>query len=472
MHESEYTKYDALGLAELVANKEVSAEEVLSCAEQRYHNQNPAVNAVVTPMWSQAKNAIREGLSKGLFHGVPMPLKDLGQNYQGVVTSNGSRLFADNVADHDSTLVQRYKAAGLVLSGKSNTPEFGLATTTEPLLHGPSRNPWALNHSTGGSSGGAAAAVAAGIFPVAHASDGGGSIRIPASCCGLFGLKPTRGRVPLGPSAVEGWGGLSTTHVISRSVRDSAALLDISAGPEPGSPYHAPHAASSFSSVLRQPPKPLRIALCMDTFNGAEVAKEVATLTQQSASKLEALGHHIEPIQHSFSPNVVRDSHGTLAVSHIGAMLEARQQSLGRALNEGDIERVSWNNFQSAQQITGAEYASAISSIQTHGQMCAALFATYDLILTPTMACLPPKIGALDMMSEDTDEYLTLLYQMIGFTALFNDTGNPAASLPMSISADGLPVGCQLVADFGNEALLFRIAQQISGAGYFTPDEL
>ena len=466
---SEYTEYDALGLAELVANGDISAEELVDCAEQQYHSINPTLNAVVTPMWAQAREALRDGLPTGLFRGVPMPLKDLGQYYQGVVTSNGSRLFADNIADHDSTLVQRYKAAGLVLSGKTNTPEFGLATTTEPVLHGPTRNPWSIDHSTGGSSGGAAAAVAAGIFPVAHASDGGGSIRIPASCCGLFGLKPTRGRVPLGPSAVEGWGGLSTTHVISRSVRDSAALLDISAGPEPGSPYHAPHSSVSFSSALQLPPQPLRIGLCLESFNGAEVAEEVAALTQQSADKLEALGHHIEPIQHPFTTDIVRDAHGILAVSHIGAMLNSKQQSLGRALTEYDIEHVTWNNFQSAQELTGAQYANAITSIHRHGQMCAALFAEYDLILTPTMACLPPEIGALNMMSTDTDGYLQLLYQMIGFTALFNDTGNPAASLPLSISNSGLPVGCQLVADFGNEALLFSISQQISEAGYFTP---
>ena len=218
-----------------------------------------------------------------------MPLKDLGQYYQGVVTSNGSRLFADNIADHDSTLVQRYKAAGLVLSGKTNTPEFGLATTTEPVLHGPTRNPWSIDHSTGGSSGGAAAAVAAGIFPVAHASDGGGSIRIPASCCRLFGLKSsTRGRVPLGPSAVEGWGGLSTTHVISRSVRDSAALLDISAGPEPGSPYHAPYSSVSFSSALQRRHNPCALGCVWRSFNGAEVSEEVAE-DPTERDKLEAL---------------------------------------------------------------------------------------------------------------------------------------------------------------------------------------
>jgi amidase/6-aminohexanoate-cyclic-dimer hydrolase len=468
MDKTDYTQYDALGLAELVANGDVSATELLSCAEQMTQDHNPGLNALVTPMWEQAAESIGNGLAQSPLSGVPMPLKDLGLYYRGVVTSNGSRLFADNVADHDSTLVQRYKAAGLVLSGKTNTPEFGLATTTEPQLHGPTRNPWSHNHSTGGSSGGAAAAVAAGMFPVAHASDGGGSIRIPAGCCGLFGLKPTRGRVPLGPAAVEGWGGLSTTHVISRSVRDSAMLLDISAGAEPGSPYHAPYAAESFSSALEQPPGQLRIALCLESFNGAPVTKEVADLTKQNALILEALGHNVEQISHPFDPNITRDAHGTLAVSHIGAMLNAKERELGRPLSEADVERVSWNNFLGSQQLSAAAYATAVSDIHRNGQLCAQLFNDFDLLLSPTMACLTPEIGSLDMMSEDSEQYLALLYQMIGFTALFNDTGNPAVSVPLSMAKNGLPVGCQLVGDFGAERLLLSVSQQLSSAGYFT----
>ena len=467
MLENEYLQYDAIGLAELIAKREVSAAEVLSCAEQRVESQNPLLNAVVTPMWDEARHAIKDDLPKGAFHGVPMPLKDLGQYYKGVVTSNGSRLFSDNVADHDSTLVKRYKASGLVLCGKTNTPEFGLATTTEPVLHGPAKNPWSNEHSTGGSSGGAAAAVASGMFPAAHASDGGGSIRIPASCCGLFGLKPTRGRVPLGPLSLEGWGGLSTTHVISKSVRDSAALLDISAGAESGSPYHAPYVEQSFCSALGEPPGRLKIAFCSQPFNGATLDSQIGALIAKQAQELEALGHIIEPVENPFNPEIVKDSHGTLAISHIGAMLNAKQESLGRAIVETDVERVTWNNYRSALEITGSQYASAVGNIHKHGQMCASIFERYDLILTPTMACLPPKIGALDTMSENAEAYLMLLYQMIGFTALFNDTGNPAASVPLSISPDGLPVGGQLVADFGNERLLISVAQQLSDAGLF-----
>ena len=465
---TEYTQFDAIGLAELVAKGEISALELLECAQRVTEKVNPALNALVTPMWDQATASLEAGLAESALSGVPMPLKDLGQNYRGVVTSNGSRLFVDNVADHDSTLVQRYKAAGLVLCGKTNTPEFGLATTTEPQLHGATRNPWSPSHSTGGSSGGAAAAVAAGMFPIAHASDGGGSIRIPAGCCGLFGLKPTRARVPLGPTALEGWGGLSTTHVISRSVRDSAMLLDISAGAEAGSPYHAPHQAQSFSSALHRSPGQLKIGLCLDSFNGAQVDAEIAALTEQSAHIFEALGHRVESIKHPFDPDVTRDAHGTLAVSHIGAMLNAKAQALGRPLTEDDVERVSWNNYLAAQQLSAAQYAAAVGDIHRNGLLCAQLFQHYDLLLTPTMACATPELGRLDMMSTNSERYLALLYQMIGFTAIFNDTGNPAVSVPLAVANNGLPVGSQLVADFGAEAILISVSQQLSDAGYFT----
>ena len=232
MNKNEYSALDGLGLAQLIQQGDVTASEALETAQSLLEEKNSSLNAMVLPMNTEATQTIEAGLPNGSFTGVPFALKDLGMQYKGVVTSNGSRLFQDNVATHDSTLVQRYKAAGLVICGKSNTPEFGLATTTEPALFGPTHNPWRHGYSSGGSSGGASALVAAGILPMAHASDGGGSIRIPASCCGLVGLKPTRGRVPLGPAQLEGWGGLSTTHAITKSVRDSAALLDISAGPE------------------------------------------------------------------------------------------------------------------------------------------------------------------------------------------------------------------------------------------------
>ena len=255
---------------------------------------------------------------------------------------------------------------------------------------------------------------------------------------------------------------------MSRTVRDSAALLDISAGPEPGSPYHAPYFPESFSSAAARQPNNLRIAICLDTFNGATVNKEVVALTQASAEKLESLGHRVDPINHSFDAELVRDSHGTLAISNIGAMLRSKEAILGRAITTEDVELTTWNNFQSSKALSAADYAQAVTQIHHNGQKLAAVFRNYDLILTPTMACLPPKLGELDTTSDDVESYLTLLYQMIGFTALLNDTGNPAASVPMAMSNDGRPVGCQLIADFGGEALLLSTSQQISDAGYFT----
>jgi len=265
--------------------------------------------------------------------------------------------FATLWATHDSTLVQRYKAAGLVICGKSNTPEFGLATTTEPVLFGPTHNPWKHGYSSGGSSGGASALVAAGILPMAHASDGGGSIRIPASCCGLVGLKPTRGRIPLGPTQLEGWGGLSTTHAITKSVRDSAALLDISAGPELGSPYQVTEQTGSFLDCVSKPLAQQKIGLCLTTFNGADIDQEVAEITKANARQLENLGHFVELINVDLNTDNVRDAHGMIALSHLGAMLNAKQTELGRVITQEDIELGSWQNYQYAKEISAPEYA-------------------------------------------------------------------------------------------------------------------
>ena len=468
MHRDEYIQYDALGLAQLVRTGEVNPLELLAAAEAQVNALNPRLNAVVTPLWERARRQIEAGLAAGPFHGVPLVLKDLGQYFEGTVTTGGSRLFRDAVADHNSTLTQRYLDAGLVICGKSNTPEFGLATTTEPVLFGPARNPWHTDYSTGGSSGGAGAIVASGMMPAAHASDGGGSIRIPASCCGLFGLKPSRGRVPLGPAALEGWGGLSTTHVVTRSVRDSAALLDISAGAEVGSPYVAPMVANSFASALESPPTGLVIGLCTKPFNGAAVDPEVVDACEQTARLLENLGHTIVPLQPDLDPESVRGAHGILAVSHIGALVQARASALGRAVREDEVERVTWQNAESAKLISGADYAAAVHQIHQHGRVIESLFAKVDVLLTPTMACLPPRLGALDMMSEDSDRYLELLYQMIGFTALFNDTGHPAASVQLNLSQAGLPIGSQLVAAYGDERRLLQLAGQIEAGQHFT----
>src|SRR5580704_10303009 len=294
MRYDEFTRYDGLGLAELVQRRQVSAAEVLEAAVAAVETRNHEINAVVGRLYDQARAAIAAGLPAGPFTGVPYLLKDLGAHYQGAVTSYGGTLFKDNVVDHDSEITVRLKRAGLVIFGKTNTPELGLASSTEPRLFGPTRNPWHLGHSAGGSSGGSAAAVASGMAPMAHATDGGGSIRIPASACGLFGLKPTRARNPLGPDQGEGWGGASVGHAVTRTVRDSAALLDATCGPDLGDPYWAPPSARPFLDEVGGEPGRLRIAITTRPWNGQAVDPQCAAAAQAAAKLCESLGHHVE----------------------------------------------------------------------------------------------------------------------------------------------------------------------------------
>ncbi|MEZ5560001.1 MAG: amidase [Pseudomonadales bacterium] len=468
MNPEEYQSYDALGLADLVARREVSAGELLDAAIAQIEARNPDINAVVNRLYDQARAQIDGGLGSGPFAGVPFLLKDLGVALAGVVASGGSRFFADARASQDSTLVRRYKAAGLVLCGKTNTPELGLACTTEPVLFGPTRNPHDTAHSPGGSSGGAAAAVAAGMVPAAHASDGGGSIRIPASACGLVGLKPTRGRVPLGPAQTEGWGGLSTAHVVTRTVRDSAALLDATRGEEVGAPYCAPAETRSYLEAAGSDPRPLRIALNTRAFTGAATAAEVGAAAEAAARLCESLGHRVEEAAPAIDQQAFKDAHGIIALCHTAAMLEARAQETGVAVSEQVVERLTWRNYRAAGAIPGPAYAWAQGQIRSLSMALAGFFEHYDLLLSPTMACLPPKLGELDTMSDDDVGYLRLLYEMIGFTALFNDAGNPAISLPLARSATGLPIGVQFGAAFGDEHLLYQLSGQLERAGAFS----
>jgi len=464
MRADEYIRHDAVGLADLIRGRQVTASEVLAAAQARMVARK-ALNAVVLDLSDRARIQIAGGLGSGPLAGVPFMLKDLGQHYAGTVTSSGSRAFAGNIADHDSTLTQRYLAAGLVICGKTNTPELGLATTTEPRLHGPTRNPHLAQYSTGGSSGGAGAAVAGGIVPVAHASDGGGSIRIPASCCGLFGLKPTRGRTPLGPDELEGWGGLSTAHVISRSVRDSALILDLTHGSETGSPYAAPPASRSYQLEIERPVRKLVIAVSSTSFTGATVLPEIEQAMQVLADRCRSLGHEVRESPLEVDSATHKGAHGVLAISHVAAVLNRRAAVLGRALLEDDVERVTWQNYQAARGITGADYAMALHAVQQLGLKVGRFFADCDLLLTPTMAMLPPKLGAMDMMGAENERYLDILYRMIAFTALFNDTGHPAISVPVAMSEAGLPIGMQFVGPHGSEGLLLQVARQLEREG-------
>ena len=461
---SEFERYDGVALAQLVQQREVSPEELLEASIARVEARNPVVNAVVSRLYDEARAAIKAGLPVGPFTGVPYLLKDLGALYKGAVTSSGSRLFADNRADHDSEITARLKRAGLVIFGKTNTPELGFCPSTEPRLFGATRNPWNLAHSAGGSSGGAAAAVASGMLPMAHASDGGGSIRVPASCCGLFGLKPTRARNPLGPERGEDWGGASTAHAITRTVRDSAALLDATSGPDIGDPYWAPPPAGPFLQEVGRPPGRLRIALATASWNGSPVDPECSAAARAAAALCESLGHHVEEARPQFDGPSLWAAVRVIIGANVCATLEARAKALGRTLGPENVERYTWERVVDARSYTATDYINAIGVAHRAGRDVARFFADHDLILSPTM-CQPPfPLGVLDLMSEDGEAYLAAMQASVGFTALFNFTGNPAMSLPLAWSEGGLPIGVQFAAPFGDEATLFRLAAQLEQA--------
>jgi len=401
----EYTSHDGLGLAQLLREGRVTASELLEAALAKLEAINPTINAVVIPMLEEARTSVAAGLPDGPFRGVPFLLKDLATLYTGTRTTNGCRFFADHVADHDSELVTRYKAAGLVTFGKSASPEFGLTTTTESKLFGQTRNPWKLTHTAGGSSGGAAAAVAAGILPLAHASDGGGSIRIPASCCGLFGLKPTRGRMPFGPDAGEGWSGMSTMHAVTRTVRDSAALLDASHGPSLGAPYSAPPVEVPFLDEVGRDPGRLRIALQTRSFNGSETDPDCVRATREAADLCSVLGHEVEEACLEIDFPTLGPATQTIMASHLICQLEDRAAQLGRELGEEDIELFTRLMVDSVRERSSTDYVRAIRAIHEVGRRVDSFLQDLDLILTPTMATPPLELGALSLSNPDIQAF-------------------------------------------------------------------
>ena len=455
---------DGLGLAELVRRREVSAKELLDGAISRVESINPKVNAVVTRMYDVARGVISAGLPNGPFTGVPYLLKDLGVLYMGVVTSGGSRAFADAVADHDSEITARLKRAGLVIFGKTNTPELGISPSTEPRLFGPTRNPWNLGKSAGGSSGGAAAAVASGIVPMAHATDGGGSIRIPASCCGLFGLKPTRARNPMGPDAGEGWSGASVGHAVTRTVRDSAALLDATSGPDVGDPYWAPPPAGPLVAEVGRDPGRLRVALATTAWNGARVDAECAEAATAAARLCETLGHHVEEARPEIDVEALGRAQLVIVSGNVRNVLDLRGAARKRPVTPEEVERITWLRAQEALQYTAADYARSILVVHRTGRAVARFFERYDILLTPTMAHTPYPLGVLDLNTDDVAGFTEARLRSTAFTSLFNSSGNPAMSVPLAWSREGLPIGVQFVAPFGDEARLFRLGAQLESA--------
>lgn len=482
--EADYISHDGLGLAALVKAGEVTPRELAETAIARIERLNPKINAVITPLYDSALKRAAEPF-EGPFGGVPFLVKDLLSTIEGVPTAGGTRLLKGRAADRDSELVRRWKRAGLNILGKTNTPEFGLTPYTEPQAFGPTRNPWDLSRTPGGSSGGSAAAVAAGFVPLASGGDGGGSIRIPASACGLFGMKPTRGRTPAGPTIGEAWSGYAVEHVLTRSVRDSAAILDATHGPDIGAPYHAPAFAGSWLDAVSRPPGRLRIAVSAAPMLGKTVDPEVVTAFEEAVTLLRDLGHEVIEA----APRIDREAFSmaflTVLAAELRADIEDTARRAGVPVRATDYDPSSFGLGLLGSAFSAAELTAAKRYLQTVSREVAAFFEGYDVLMTPVLASLPVKIGAL--LPKPAEARLIRVigamnagwllkamgiarpiadatFAFIPWTPIFNVTGQPAASVPVTVSADGLPIGMHLVGRFGDEATLFSLSGQMEEA--------
>ena len=463
---SEYDKLDSVAMAELVRRKDVKAEELLDEAIKRTEERDPQLNAVTTRFYDHAKAHIAKGLPQGPLTGVPFLLKDLGVYYAGFPTTSGSRLFADFTSPVDSTLADRYVQAGLVIFGKTNLSEFGLSATSESQLLGPCRNPWNLEYTTGGSSGGATSAVAGGIIPSAHAADGGGSIRIPAAHCGLFGIKPTRGRVPLGPHISESWAGMTIHHVVSRSVRDSAVLLDVSHGAAPGDPYYAPPAPASYLDLATRDPSRLKVAVSLKSFEGVELDPQVRAGVEQTAKLCESLGHQVEwvDLDTVISSDEYLACRADIIHASMYTSLSRRKAMLGRPWDSSDLESITWLFGNAGKNVAAQAYLTGIQTLQRMSRGLGQQFQKWDVLLGPVTARPPHKLGVVDMEAKDLEGYKAIARSQCGYTSVWNVTGAPAMSVPLAWSSDGLPIGVQFVGRFGDEATLLQLAGQLERA--------
>ena len=461
---AEYEQYDALGLAELVRRRQVSPGELLDAAIARVEARNPAINAVTMPLYDYGRAAIAAGLPDGPFTGVPFLMKDLTASIAGVKMTRSSSFFADAPAPAvDSEHVRRLKRAGLVIFGRTNTCELGLSLTCEPRLHGPTRNPWDPTRISGGSSGGAAAAVGARVLPMAHATDGFGSIRAPAACCGLVGLKPTRGRNTMAPFLGEGLGGCSVEHAVTLSVRDSAVLLDATCGTGAGDPYVAPPPARPFRQEIGADPGVLRIAYTSLPPNGAKIDAESLRALGETVRLCSDLGHRVQEVDPPIDRPAVIATFLTLAAANTVVNL-ASHPTKGRAAQPDEVEKVTWATARLGDAVSGADYVRATQTAHRLGRQMAAFHADWDVLLTPGLATLPVKLGWLDMMMDDVHEYWRRVFAFSPFTVWFNLTGQPAMMLPLGRSPEGLPIATQLVARYGDEGTLFRLAAQLETA--------
>ena len=459
---------DAVGLGQLVKDGQVRPLELVDSVIDAIERTNGNLNAVVTPMFEMARDHARGASveSSAPFAGVPFLLKDIRAAHSGVPTSDGCAMLRDVPKAYDSEIVRRHRLAGLICVGKTNTPEFGLTATTEPHAFGPTKNPWNLDCTPGGSSGGAAAAVAARILPMAHASDGGGSIRIPAACCGLFGLKPTRGRNPLGPDSGDVMNGLVAEHALTVSVRDSAALLDATAGPDLGDPYCAPPAETSFSEAARHDPGALRVALSTESPFGTAVDAECVEAVESTGRLLQELGHSVELAAPDYDDRTFRAAFTTIWFSNLAAGLAQLSRDAGRELTALDVEPITLELGERGAQSSGPDYVAAVAVLQQVGRQVAQFFQRFDIWVTPVLSAPPPPLGFLHPRPGEADltPFGRRVREWVPYTQLANATGQPAASIPLHWTADGLPVGVQFAARFGEECTLLSLAAQLEAA--------
>jgi amidase len=455
--------HDAVGLASLVAAGQVTARELAEASIARIEARNGTLNAVVADRFEAALGEADAGPT-GPLAGVPFLVKDLACDVAGLPSTRGSRLWAGNVAAEDCELTRRYKAAGLLILGNTNTPELGKNASTEPLLHGPAHNPWRPTHSTGGSSGGSAAAVAAGIVPAAHANDGGGSIRIPASSCGLFGLKPTRGRTPAWPGPGVGPYPMAVAHAVTRTVRDSAALLDVVAGPVPGEAYPSPVAPpeGSFVAALASAPETLRIGYATTSANGNEGHPASLAAMERMIEVLLEMGHRVEEASPTYDPAQVTSAMSTIMGAVSAVAIDDRLAELGRELGDDDLEALTRAVHDGLSKAPATALVRAQLAMERVSHDVGRFHQTHDLWLTPTIVVPVPELGYLD--ADDLDSMFTRAGRFTDFTGVFNVTGQPAMSVPSGLDADGLPFGLQFAGRLGSEATLLRLALALEEA--------
>ncbi len=457
----DYVTADAVGVAEAVAAGVLTPSEAVDEAFAAIRRVNPTLNAVILDMREAAQAQLAALPAEAPLRGVPMLLKDDCPSYAGVEMSYGCRAAVGNVSKADHAIVSRYRAAGLVVVGKTNMPEMSCNIATEPTLHGPTLNPWNVEASVGGSSGGSAAAVASGMVPLAYGNDGAGSIRIPASNTGLFGLKPSRGRTPCGPISSENWGGLVCHHVLTRSVRDSALMLDLTSGPEPGPLYVAPTPEWPFLSAIERGQAPLRIGLVCQTALGISVDVEVGAALERAVAKLEALGNHVVPISLSHDGEALAEALRKLIATYTAIEVDDIAQDTGCPADDRHFEPVNVALAEYGRSLSAPEVIRARNRVNATARCFARSFAEVDLIMSPVTPCLPQPLDTFNVRSTDWRRFTDLFLSASVFTHPANAAGIPAMSVPLEMSAGGLPVGIQFLAPYGEEARLLTLASHL-----------